>query len=118
MNDKGPPSSEKKEMVQKSDADKIPFLDMNMRCSPKGGLYFGIFNRKGNKLNCVGKGTIHKPSSLCVILSGVLNHITKIPLQAHKYINPKVWTLHIPISETTSKRQALHHQFPLKRDIY
>ena len=45
---------------------------------PEEELKFGVFRRKGQKFNKVGKGITHTPGILHEIPSGVLNHLEKL----------------------------------------
>ena len=58
--------------------NEFPFLEMKMCWSPEGGLQFGVFRKKGQKLKYVGKYSTHKPSTLRVIPSGFLNRLAKL----------------------------------------
>ena len=70
--------SEKKDNVKICAADGFPFLDMNMSWSPKGDLKFGIFRKKGQQLKYSRKFSTHTPGTLCKILTGVLNRLSKL----------------------------------------
>ena len=74
-----PPSTpEKEDQIQIVIKDEFPFLDMKMSWSPEGGLQFGVFRKKGQKLKYVGKESIHTLSTLRAIPSGVFNHLEKL----------------------------------------
>ena len=79
MNKRYEPSpSVKKDKVQIAANDEFPFLDMEMSWSPEVDLQFGVFRKKGQQLEYVGKGSTHTPGTLRVIPSRVLNHLAKI----------------------------------------
>ena len=79
-NDTNLPPSAKKDKVQIMIDDEFPFLDMKMIWYPEEDLKFGVFRRKGQKFNKVGKGITHTPGILHEIPSGVLNHLANITL--------------------------------------
>ena len=68
----------KEERVQIVTNDKFPFLDMKISWSPEVDLQFGLFRKKGQQLNYVGKERTHTPGTLCAIPSGVLNRLAKL----------------------------------------
>ena len=72
--------SENKDVVQLCAAGGFPFRYINMSCSPKGDLQFGISLKRGQKLNYVVKVSIHTPGNLCVIPLGFLNRLMKLTL--------------------------------------
>ena len=49
-----------------------------MSWSPEGGLQFGVFRKKGQKLKYFGKEGTHTPGTLRAIPSGVLNRLAKL----------------------------------------
>ena len=49
-----------------------------MSWSPEGDLQFGVFRKKGQQLNYVGKESTHKPGTLCAIPSEVLKRLAKL----------------------------------------
>ena len=70
--------SMKKDKVQIAANNEFPFLDMEMSWSPEVYSQFGVFRKKGQQLEYVGKGITHTPGTLRVIPSSVLNHLAKI----------------------------------------
>ena len=76
MNKRYKPSpSVKKDKVQIAANNELPFLYMEISCSPEVDLQFGVFRKKGQQLEYVGKGSTHTPGTIRVIPSRVLNHI-------------------------------------------
>ena len=49
-----------------------------MSCPPEGDIQFSVFRKKGKKLKYVGKESTHTPGTLNVILSGFMNHLSKL----------------------------------------
>ena len=47
--------------------DKFPSLDIKISWSLEGDLQFGVFSKKGQKLEYVGKESTHTPSTLRAI---------------------------------------------------
>ena len=78
MNEENSPTPTKDEIVQIGTNDEFPFLDMKMSWSPEGDLQFGMFMEKVQQLKYVGKDSIHTPSNISAIPSGVLNRLDKI----------------------------------------
>ena len=76
-NDKNLPHSAKNDRVKIVKNYKFPFLGMKIIWSPEGGLQFGLFSKKGQQLKYIGIGITHTPSTICAILSGVLNCLVK-----------------------------------------
>ena len=72
------PTPAKEERVQIVTNNELPFLDMKMSWSPEGDLQFGVFRKKGQQLNYVGKEITHTPGTLRAIPSGVLNRLDKL----------------------------------------
>ena len=56
----------------------ISFPHIKMIWSPEGGLQFGVFMKKGQKLKYIRKQSTHTPSTLRAITSGFLNRLTKL----------------------------------------
>ena len=74
-----------KDKVQIVAKNECPYLDMKMSWSPEGYLKFLIFRKKGQKLNYFGKLSIHTPSNLRAVPSGVLNRPAKLTLCKPKF---------------------------------
>ena len=72
------PPYEKKDKVQICAANGFPYLDMNMRCFPEGGLHFLIFSKNGHQLKYIVICITHTPGTLRVILWGLLNRLSKL----------------------------------------
>ena len=67
------PFSDKKYKVQIIVNNKFPFLEMNISCSPKSDLQFGVFWNKWQELKYIRKLITHTPGTLRVIPFGFLN---------------------------------------------
>ena len=78
-NEANSPTPEKEDRVQIVTNDEFPFLDMKMSWSPEGGLHFGLFREKEQKLKYVGQESTHTPGTLRAIPSGFLNHLANSP---------------------------------------
>ena len=57
--------------------DELPFLDMKMSWSPEGDLEFGVFKKKRHQLKYPRKEITHTPGTVCAILPGVINRLSK-----------------------------------------
>ena len=71
---------------------------MKMGWSPEGGLQFRVFRKKGQKLNYVGIGSTHTPSTLRAITLGFLNHTVKLTSRKpsfHSKRNDSVYPDHL-----------------------
>ena len=67
----------KKDNIQMSAANALPFLDMKTSWSYNENLIFVIVRKKGQKLKYVRKGSTHTPSTLHKIPFGVLDFLEK-----------------------------------------
>ena len=72
------PIPAKEERVQIVTNDELPSLDIKMSWSSEGDMLFGVFRKKGQQLNYVGKDSAHTPGTLPEIPSGFLNRFTKL----------------------------------------
>ena len=77
-NDTNPTPSAKKDKFQIMENYGLTFLDMKLSFSSEGDLPFGVFRKRGQKLNYVRKGSNHTPGTLCAIPLEVLNRLAKI----------------------------------------
>ena len=91
MNKRYKPSpSVKKDKVQIAANNELPFLYMEISCSPEVDLQFGVFRKKGQQLEYVGKGSTHTPGTIRAIPSGVLNRLAKLTSRKPIYHSERV----------------------------
>ena len=68
----------KEDKVQVVTNDELPFLNMKKMWYPKGDLQFSVFRKKEQKIKCVLMGSTHTLGTIRLILSGVLNRLSKL----------------------------------------
>ena len=108
----------KEDRVQIMMNDKLPFLDIKMSWSPEGDLEFGVFRKKGQQLNYVGKETTHTPGNLCAVPSGVLNRLAKLTSINPSIHSEAVYKIYPDHTNSLRKAGLAPPNFPTMGDLW
>ena len=91
---------------------------MKISWSPEGDLQFGVFRKKGQKLNYVGQESTHTPGTLRAIPSGVLNRLAKLTSRNPSIHAESVGKIYPDHANTLRKAVLSPPILPTMRDLW